>query len=305
MKWALFTKRYKYKQVNNNLNVMINNHNLDRYVPSDIQREIRKNSYFGCVRCGASFCDIDHVDPEFKDALEHDPKRMTLLCKSCHGKKGSAYSVEVLKEAMKNPYCKAHKYVSDELVFSGKPVKIQFGKSLFINPKSLISIDGTSIFSIIPPDDLDPCNRFQISAIFQNINGVDVFRIENNTWFSSTENWDFETIGKRIILRSGKKLITLLIENIPDDRFIIHTVNMFYKGYDIQADNKGVRIITPSNNELLRLDSEGEFEGDIVLNIVNESIDISSLIIKNSNIKISNGSITNNLIIDGSITIGK
>lgn len=283
----------------------INKHKLSRYIPSDIQREIRKNSYFGCVRCGNSFCDIDHVDPEFEDAKEHNPMHMTLLCGSCHNKKGKAISVDSIKEAMKNPYCKDKEFVSDELDFRGKTAKIQFGKTIFINPISLISIDGICVFSIIPPDPLDPTHRYQINAIFQDIYGRDVFKIENNLWHASIENWDFETVGRKIILRSYKRSIRLLIENIPNDRFIIHQVHMYYKDYEIKADTNGVLIITPSGNELFKLDQGGEIEGDIALNIVNETIHLSNLKMKNTHLKLSSGSVTGNEITDGSITIGE
>ena len=97
----------------------VNNHHLSRKPPLDIKRIIRQNSGFGCVICGAGIYDYEHVDPEFKDAREHDPDRMTLLCLQCHGKvTRKIWSKEKVKAAMKDPRCKQIGY-SNEIIING------------------------------------------------------------------------------------------------------------------------------------------------------------------------------------------
>ena len=130
---------------------MKHKYGLNRNIPSEVKRGVRKNSYFGCVICGNGICQIDHVEPVFEHAREHNPKGMTLLCGTCHDKKTRGIiGLKTVKEAMLQPFCK-QKLPSDFFDFGSVIPIIQFGNSTFINPISLISIDGISIFSILPP----------------------------------------------------------------------------------------------------------------------------------------------------------
>jgi len=282
-----------------------NKFGLSRYIPENVKKQIRKNSYFGCVICGTGICTIDHVDPEFNICQEHNPYKMTLLCASCHDKKTRGIiGVTTVKDAMKNPYCKTKNPPSDFLDFGTSEPKIQFGNSLFINPKSIITINGESILSIKEPK-VDDEDRFLLNAIFHNPDGNEAFKIENNVWIGNIDNWDIETKGKTITIKSEKGTILLQIENIPEDKFIVHSLSMLYKGYFIQADNDGVEIITPSNETMILLDKGHTIKGEIMINIhgdatIMDNLEMSNLKIKaGSNILISNSTFT-----DGSIEIG-
>ena len=206
-----------------------NKYGLSRYIPEDVRLNVRKNSYFGCVICGAGICTIDHVDPEYNECRIHDPEKMTLLCASCHDKKTRGIiGVKMVKNAMKNPFCKDHNPPSDFLDFGNDEPKIQFGNSLFINPKSIITINGESILSIKEPNEEEE-DRFLLNAIFHNPKGIEAFRIEDNVWIGNIDNWDIETKGKSITIRSGKGNVVLRIENIPEDLKIKYIITAFKK----------------------------------------------------------------------------
>ncbi len=64
----------------------INIHGLTRTIPSDIKRKIRQRTGFGCIVCGLGIFQYEHIKPEFSEAKEHDPDKMTTLCGSCHDK---------------------------------------------------------------------------------------------------------------------------------------------------------------------------------------------------------------------------
>jgi hypothetical protein len=55
-----------------------NSFGLQRHISKSVKRIIRKNSGFGCVICGKAIVHYDHVDPDFTEANEHDPTKMTL-----------------------------------------------------------------------------------------------------------------------------------------------------------------------------------------------------------------------------------
>lgn len=282
-----------------------NKYGLTRYIPEDIKRQIRKNSYFGCVICGTGICTIDHVEPEFNECKKHDPEKMTLLCASCHDKKTRGIiGVKTVKNAMKNPFCKTKNAPSDFLDFGTIEPKIQFGNSLFIKPKSIITINGESILSIKEPKEDDE-NRFLLNAIFHDPNGNEAFRIEDNIWSGNIDNWDIETKGKTITIRSEKGNILLRLENIPDEKFIVHSLSMLYKGYFIQADNDGVEIITPTGKTMILLDKGHTIKGDIMINIHKDATIMDNLEMGNLKIKAgSNILIRNAITTDGGIELG-
>lgn len=282
-----------------------NKNGLTRYIPENVKRQIRKNSYFGCVICGTGICTIDHVDPEFHECKKHDPEKMTLLCASCHDKKTRGIiGVKTVKNAMKSPFCRTKNSPSDFLDFGNTEPKIQFGNSLFIKPKSIITINGESILSINEPKE-DNENTFLLNAIFHDPKGKEAFRIDDNIWSGNIDNWDIETKGKTITIRSEKGSVLLQIENIPEDKFIVHSLSMLYKGYFIQADDDGVEIMTPSGKTMIFLDKGHTMKGDIMINIYKDTTIMDSL--EMSNLTIKGGSniiISNNTITDGGFEIG-
>tara|TARA_R110002012_G_scaffold322087_1_gene555010 strand:+ start:53157 stop:54029 length:873 start_codon:yes stop_codon:yes gene_type:complete len=287
----------------------INKHNLSRYIPQEVQREVRQNSFFGCVICGGGICAIDHVDPEFNDAKSHSADCMTLLCGSCHDKKTRGIiGIETVKKAMAEPYCSKNKMPSDFLDFGNGVPRVQFGKILFINPSSVISIDGVSILSIKPPNHENLHGRHLLNAFFHDISGEEIFKIEDNIWHGSIKNWDIQSIGKTITIRSKKGSILLEIENIPEDKLIIHKLIMVFKKYQVEIDKNGVEIITPTGKELFSLNGKkgkvGEIEGEIALNIKNERILVTDLNISDVDLKVKGGDVSYNVIRDSDITLG-
>jgi HNH endonuclease len=78
-----------------------NRHGLTRDIPEPVKRAVRQACGFGCVVCGASIIEYEHVDPGFADAREHGPANLTLLCPQCHSKVTTGiWSKEKIKVAM-------------------------------------------------------------------------------------------------------------------------------------------------------------------------------------------------------------
>ena len=65
---------------------MQNQYGLSIKRPAGVERQVRKNSKFGCVVCRSAFYQYEHIDPVFADAREHNPDHMCLLCGGCHHK---------------------------------------------------------------------------------------------------------------------------------------------------------------------------------------------------------------------------
>src|SRR4030081_1882421 len=110
-----------------------NRHGLTRDIPEPVMRKVRQASGFGCVICGASIIEYEHVDPEFVDAREHNATEITLLCPQCHSKVTTGiWSKDKVKAAMAAPRCKRCGFTSEAfdlgkthpvIVFAGMTLK--------------------------------------------------------------------------------------------------------------------------------------------------------------------------------------
>lgn len=163
----------------------VNANGLSRYIPASVRRKIRKASGFGCVVCGAAICQYDHVSPEFSEATSHNPSRMTLLCGYCHDKKTRGIlSVEFIKEAMKDPKSLQKGFISDFFDFGTVIPSVSLGKQKFVNTSYLIQIDGHHLLYITQKSENGATGNF-LNARFHDSQNREIFRIEENVWYST------------------------------------------------------------------------------------------------------------------------
>ncbi|MEA3494507.1 MAG: hypothetical protein U9R42_00545 [Bacteroidota bacterium] len=219
---------------------MINKHGLKRYIPAEIRREIRQNSGFGCVICGLGIIQYEHVDPEFNDAKEHDPVRMTLLCPRCHNKVTTGYlDKEIVKEAMKNPKCLS-KGFSNEFFHIGKGYpKIEFAGSIISNCPIPIQIKDEPLFVIEPGENGSP---FLLSANFYDTKGNLSLEIKQNEWNAYISNWDIEVIGGAITIREKEGKINLKLSAKYPDILEVSDLDMYKKDVRIKANLKDFSV---------------------------------------------------------------
>jgi hypothetical protein len=112
-----------------------NRHGLSRRIPDPIARQLRQECGFGCVVCGSAIFDYEHVDPEFKDAEEHDPTKMALLCGSCHDKvTRRQWSKDKIKEARANPICLESGFSSEWFDYGTEAPTIVVGGATIYSP---------------------------------------------------------------------------------------------------------------------------------------------------------------------------
>jgi len=221
-----------------------NKHGLSRYIDSETARVIRKNAGFGCAICGLAFYQYEHFDPEFKDAIEHHPKGITLLCGTHHDlKTRGSISINAVKEAANSPKCLEQGFSHSALEFSKNEIVVQIGSTRFYNPTSILTINGDSIFSIQPPEEVG--SPYLLTFIPED--SPDSNKIVKNEWFGNVGNWDITTIGNRIVVKKNSNKVILDIQNIPGEIFILNKINVKYKGFAIQDKTIEERKIGPHN----------------------------------------------------------
>ncbi|MBK3459245.1 HNH endonuclease [Pseudomonas haemolytica] len=217
-----------------------NKFGLDRYVPADIRREVRRRCGFGCVICGLSYYDYEHFAPDFSEAREHDPEGMTLLCSQCNQKRArKRLSAETVARANENPKCKQQGFASETLDFGTSPMSVWFGTMCFVECDILILVSGTSVLSVRPPEESG--TPFLLSGQLTDCKGVVTLKIVDNVWSATDANWDVEVVGPKIVIRRGAGDIALQIKMSPPHELFIEKIDMYINGWHIRADEKGFR----------------------------------------------------------------
>jgi hypothetical protein len=207
-----------------------NKYGLTRDIPEPIKRQVRQACGFGCVICGASIIDYEHVDPPFAEAQKHDPNQMTLLCPQHHAKVTRGFlSKDSLTAAMGDPFCKKSGYTS-ELLDIGKsdPVIVFGGVKTFACPIP-IAVQGVPLFEVKEAE--EDGSPFRLSANFSNARGNPSLAIVDNEWRAFGTNWDVEVTGGTIIIRDSPKHVSLKLVAQPPTGIVIDELDMYLNGY--------------------------------------------------------------------------
>lgn len=214
-----------------------NRHGLSRDIPELIKLLIRQKSGFGCVVCGLGFYDYEHVDPEYNDAIEHDPERITLLCPNHHAEvtRGRLPKSEVLRY-MRNPAALKAGFSYGPLYYSGGDITVSIGDSVFTNVLYPIAVGGIPMISIIPPEEDGP---IQISAIMAGTDGSPMLTIIKNEWRANAGKWDVNTVGNRLTIRNGARDIGLRFRNNPEEGIVFERAKIGFAGLRLDVEENG------------------------------------------------------------------
>lgn len=218
-----------------------NHHGLGRYVPQDVRREIRTRCGFGCVICGLAYYDYEHFDPDFKDAKEHNPEGMTLLCMRCNHKRArGTLSAATVARANAHPKCKQQGFASELFDFGPEPIEVKFAGASFIDCGTLIQVGGVDLLSFKPPS--EPGSPFLLSGFLSDATGATTLKIVDNEWFAGDENWDVEVVGPVITIRRGLGDIALQVRVMPPHALVIEQIDMQCEGYFFKGRGDTLKV---------------------------------------------------------------
>lgn len=221
----------------------MNKFGLKRTIPLPIKRQIRQQCHFGCVVCGSAVIEYEHVDPEYYEAMKHDPEKMTLLCPQCHSKvtKG-LLSKDTVKKAMIHPKCQEIGFSREILDANNKCLEIQYGiNGLSMKNVSIpIQINKTPLMKIEKPNnEIEP---YQLSCIFYDSKNQKTLEIKNNEYYIFNDNWDVTIEGKSIIIKEGLRNIHLKLSFVSPELIVIEKLKMNYFGNLLTIDKDEFKI---------------------------------------------------------------
>jgi hypothetical protein len=226
-----------------------NKHGLSRNIPTDIKREVRRHSKFGCVLCRQLICEYEHIDPPFAEAFAHDVRNICLLCPTHH----SEVTRELLsKVQMKEAYERTRIDVSIqppfyELHLEGQNLALAIGDSLFEyipNQSSVINVDGEDLMHLAyERDPISGAVFPSLSARLYDKNGNKLLEIESNEIVFSNTAHDIETHGQVISVYTAKREYGVQMRVTPPLRVELQRLHMLFKGIELLFDgNFAVRI---------------------------------------------------------------
>src|SRR6266545_6167963 len=208
----------------------MNKYGLARDIPDAVKRQVRQACGFGCVLCGASIIEYEHVDPPFAEAKAHDPQRITLLCPRCHAKLTRNFmSKETVKAAMGNPFCKKTGYASELLDIGKVHPAIVFAGVTLMNCPIPVAVGGAPLFAIREAEEAGA--PFRLSANFANSQGQPSLQIVDNEWRVYGTSWDVEAVGGAITIRDEPGHVSLRLVANPPDGIVVDQLDMFLGGF--------------------------------------------------------------------------
>ena len=213
---------------------MKNKYGLSRDIPEPVKRAVRQACGFGCVICGSSIIEYEHVDPEFAEAREHNPSGITLLCPQCHSKVTTGFwSKEKVKAAMLEPFCKKAGFSSEIFDLGSVHPKIKFGGVILKNCEIPVQVRDLALFEVKEAE--EPQAPFRLTANFFNSRGEPSLVIRDNEWVAFASNWDVEVSGGTITIRDEPRHISLRLVADPPEGLIIERLDMYLYGLHLEG----------------------------------------------------------------------
>lgn len=224
----------------------LNKHGLSRRIPDAVKLEVRQRCGFGCVSCGRGIIQYDHFDPEYADAVEHNPSGITLLCGTCHDeKKHGLLTNSQVAEMNADPYCKRHENAFGVFRLTGDQPIVLLGSSEFRQCKIILEVAGEKVIWFTKHPELD--KGFFLNARIRDDDGRVILDIRENEWIVGDDLWDIKTSGNGIVVRSYARNYSLILRFLPPETVKIERANIVHKGVRVRIEKDG-RIIDANNN---------------------------------------------------------
>jgi len=192
-----------------------NKHGLSRYIPENIKSEIRKRCGFGCLLCGKVPYDYDHLDVEFKDADEHNPDDIVLLCQNHHRRKHNGFlAPETIKRILHSGRRRNANYFAE---FLNPNFRVSWPHGVVLPPLSPcgIKFNGKDVFEISrTKDEFDP---IKISCSFNDSSGNIACVVKENEFVFVSDAIEDFTCKKnvfRLTKKAGKVLFEITLSNL-------------------------------------------------------------------------------------------
>jgi hypothetical protein len=202
---------------------------LGRNVPLQIQRQLRKECFFGCALCGSPLLKYAHIVP-YNRIQAFLPENMISLCPPHYGKYDNGdFSESYLRAAKRDPHNKLHP--QDAFFVESQELVINVGKSKFINTHRVLVIDD---FDLITAS-RDNGKYFLLDInFFDRINNLIATVLENSWVSENSVGWNINYSPQKFLaIQNTQRNTTFEITMENTELFI--TAMMYYNNSQIRV----------------------------------------------------------------------
>jgi hypothetical protein len=229
----------------------VNVHGLRRYIPVDIARQIRKEAGYGCVICGALFTDYEHIEPEFHDAHEHDPNKMTLLCGTHHDDVTfKRISKRKVWQAKKSPKNIIGGRLTRSMYHQKDDPDIILGSNKLSSFDMMICIYDKPILWFEKSDNIEEPIQLCATLIFNDY--ANHTCISRNRFLSTVGNYDIITTSADINIFNEKRINVLSLSFVGDESVKINSLDINYMGFGISVNTQNEITLKNPNGCIIK-----------------------------------------------------
>lgn len=209
-------------------------------VPSDVKRQLRQESGFGCCRCGHPFIQYHHIVPWAEDQ-HFRPADMMVLCGQCHPLCTVGAIPEVDQRAMKaRPKNIVDNLVRGHLFVNKSELVVNLAGGRATETPNLLQLSQEVVLSARRDAEH---GRVLISANIHDRDGNTVGFLRDNEWNMIPDLvWDFETYPLHSTVRLAPRQIAFAVD-VRNDEVCLQG-KWFHGGQDIEFTPTMARIGT-------------------------------------------------------------
>lgn len=204
-------------------------------IKSEVKRELRQESKFGCVMCGSPIIEYHHINPYHK-VKQHEKDNLVVLCPECHHRANCGeIPIEVIKSLKENPKNNNSEYVKKNFFLRKyETLKFSTGNHLFENVPIILMVDKVPLVYFNIDDNGFPL----LNAKFYDQNNNLKAEIKNNEWiaYNSSEFWDIKYSPGNLKILTEKRKIFIEMNVLGEEVELKST--LFYNGKKVNLDNK-------------------------------------------------------------------
>lgn len=216
-----------------------NKYGLSRNIPARVAQQVRQECGFGCVICGASLTQYDHVDPVHAEAINHEASCIALLCGSCHDRKTRKFcSAETIAAARLQPKCRSTGFSWGEFDFGGEaPPILLLGSNVISQCRVALEVAGEPALAFSAPE--APGGPFRLNAKFRDGDNAPLLEVFENEWRVNSGSWDATFVGGKIDIQSPDKLGHITLECLPPTAIRVLSMDLRLNGARLVCDGDG------------------------------------------------------------------
>jgi hypothetical protein len=212
-------------------------------VPLQIQRQLRKETLYGCAICGCPILEYAQIIP-YGDIEAFIPENMVSLCPFHHlqYKIENKLSESSLRDAKNNPYNKMHE--NEAFVIQSQDISVNIGKCKFVNTSRILVIDDFDIISIKKEDE-----KYVLLDVnfFDKLNNL-IAIVSENTWTAEKSNdWNISYKPSHLIIQNQPRNIIFqakigIDSNSNEYQITITADGMYYNRSPIKITENEILI---------------------------------------------------------------